>query len=317
MPKRFPWIVSAIALMVCLMVLPSVMVAQYGQSTGGIFGKVVDEQGGVLPGVSVIVKGPGAPTTVYTDARGEFRVTNIDPGNYTLTVSLQGFSTVNRENVVVQVGKNTELTIPMKLSAVAATVTVTGEAPILETKRVSTGAQISQAELASIPTARDPWVVLQSAPGVQVDRVNVAGSESGQQSNFGSHGSTGRHVHGGRRQPDRHVGSGRVGGLLRLRLVPGDAGHHGRQRRVNRGLGDALEHGDQARDQRDPRQRASLRGRSSLPIDQPSLRCVGVGRSPRATTSTRSRTRARKWAARWSRTRCGCGAPTVTTRSTW
>src|SRR5215471_1675665 len=189
MPKRFPWIVSAIALLVCAMALPTAVFAQYGQSTGGIFGKVVDEQGGVLPGVSVIVKGPGAPITVYTDARGEFRVTNIDPGNYTLTVSLQGFSTVNRENVVVQVGKNTELTVPMKLSAVAATVTVTGEAPILETKRVTTGAQVSQQELASIPTARDPWVVLQSSPGVQIDRVNVAGSESGQQSVLTGHGS--------------------------------------------------------------------------------------------------------------------------------
>ncbi|HEX7251410.1 MAG TPA: carboxypeptidase-like regulatory domain-containing protein, partial [Thermoanaerobaculia bacterium] len=133
MRKRFPWIVSAIALAICTMAIPAAVYAQYGVSTGGILGKVVDEQGGVLPGVSVIVKGPGAPITVYTDARGEFRVTNIDPGNYTLTVALQGFSTVNRENVVVQVGKNTELSIPMKLSAVAATVTVTGEAPILET----------------------------------------------------------------------------------------------------------------------------------------------------------------------------------------
>src|SRR5215471_1253780 len=189
MSKRFPWVISAIALLVCAMVLPSAAYAQFGQSTGGIFGKVVDEQGGVLPGVSVIVKGPGAPVTVYTDARGEFRVTNIDAGNYTLTVALQGFATVNRENVVVQIGKNTELTIPMKLSAVAATVTVTGEAPLLETKRVATGAQISQQELSSIPTARDPWVVLQSSPGVQIDRINVAGSESGQQSNFTSKGS--------------------------------------------------------------------------------------------------------------------------------
>src|SRR5215471_18819799 len=190
MSKRFPWVISAIALAVCAMLLPGALYAQFGQSTGGIFGKVVDEQGGVLPGVSVIVKGPGAPVTVYTDARGEFRVTNIDAGNYTLTVALQGFSTVNRENVVVQIGKNTELTIPMKLSAVAATVTVTGEAPILETKRVTTGAQISQQELSSIPTARDPWVILQSSPGVQTDRVNVAGSESGQQSVLTAHGSS-------------------------------------------------------------------------------------------------------------------------------
>src|SRR5215813_14924912 len=190
MSKRFPWVISAIALAVCAMLLPGALYAQFGQSTGGIFGKVVDEQGGVLPGVSAIVKGPGAPITVYTDARGEFRVTNIDAGNYTVTVALQGFATVNRENVVVQIGKNTELTIPMKLSAVAATVTVTGESPILETKRVSTGSQISQQELSSIPTARDPWVVLQSVPGVQIDRVNVAGSESGQQSIFMSKGSS-------------------------------------------------------------------------------------------------------------------------------
>ena len=190
MPKRVPWIVSAVVLLVCAMALPTAVYAQFGQSTGSILGKVVDEQGGVLPGVSVIVKGPGAPITVYTDARGEFRVTNIDPGNYTLTVALQGFSTVNRENVTVQIGKNTELTVPMKLSAVAATVTVTGEAPILETKRVTTGSQVSQQELASIPTARDPFVVLQTAPGVQIDRINVAGSESGQQSVLTGHGSS-------------------------------------------------------------------------------------------------------------------------------
>ncbi|HEX7254102.1 MAG TPA: carboxypeptidase regulatory-like domain-containing protein, partial [Thermoanaerobaculia bacterium] len=190
MRLRFRAAVSAIAILVGVIAVPEFLTAQYGQSTGSIFGKVVDEQGGVLPGVSVIVKGPGAPVTVYSDARGEFRVTNIDPGNYTLTVSLQGFSTVNRENVVVQIGKNTELTIPMKLSAVAATVTVTGEAPILETKRVTTGAQISQQELSSIPTARDPWVILQSSPGVQTDRVNVAGSESGQQSVLTAHGSS-------------------------------------------------------------------------------------------------------------------------------
>ena len=52
-----------------------------------------------------------------------------------------------------------------------------------------TSAIVSQQELKSIPSARDPWVVLQTAPGVQIDRINVAGSESGQQSNFLSHGS--------------------------------------------------------------------------------------------------------------------------------
>ena len=115
------------------------------------------------------IKGPGAPVTVYTDARGEFRASNLDAGTYTLTLSLSGFQNVNRENVTVNIGRNTELTIPMGLTRVEAAVTVTSEAPLLETKRVQTAAIVSQQELKSIPSARDPWVVLQSAPGVSID----------------------------------------------------------------------------------------------------------------------------------------------------
>ena len=143
----------------------------------------------MLPGVAVTVAGVGAPQTVYSDARGEFRIVNLSPGTYSLSLALQGFSTVNRENVTVALGRNTEVTVPMKLSAVAATVTVSGEVPVISTKKVETGAAITNEELKSIPSARDPWVVLQSVPGVQVDRVNVAGSESGQQSNFAGKGS--------------------------------------------------------------------------------------------------------------------------------
>ncbi len=187
MRNRNPLWAGLAVLAMCLAAAPAV--AQYGGNTGGIDGKVVDEQGGVLPGVSVTVTGLGAPQTVYTDARGEFHVVNLAPGNYTLVLALQGFSTVNRENVLVTLGKNTELSVPMKLSSVAATVTVTGEVPVISTKKVETGAAITPEELKSIPTSRDPWVVLQSVPGVQIDRVNVAGSESGQQSNFSGKGS--------------------------------------------------------------------------------------------------------------------------------
>ena len=189
MAKRFPWIVSAVALVALLVAMPGL--SQFGQSTGGIHGKVVAETGGALPGVSVLIKGPGAPQTMFTDARGEFHSVNLPPGHYTLTLALSAFSSVSRENVTVNIGRDTELTIPMKLSAVAATVTVTGETPVLDTRRVQTGATVDQQELKSIPTARDPWVILQTIPGIQLDRVNVAGSESGQQSTFTSKGSAG------------------------------------------------------------------------------------------------------------------------------
>src|SRR5262249_53233711 len=102
-----------------------------------------------------------------------------------------GFATVNRENVTVAVGRDTELTISMKLSNVTASVTVSSESPIIDTRRVQTGATVTQNDLRDIPTARDPWVVLQTIPGVQIDRVNVAGSESGQQSAFSSKGTVG------------------------------------------------------------------------------------------------------------------------------
>jgi hypothetical protein len=190
MPRRVPVFRWALALLAIALVATPVL-AQFGSNTGGIQGRVTDEQGGVLPGVQVTLRGPGAPQTVYSDARGEFRAANLDPGTYTLTLTLAGFQTVNRENVVVSLGRNTELTIPMGLTRVEAAVTVSSEAPLLETKRVQNTAVISQQELKSIPTARDPWVILQSAPGVAIDRINVAGSESGQQSNFLSHGSSG------------------------------------------------------------------------------------------------------------------------------
>jgi Carboxypeptidase regulatory-like domain/TonB-dependent Receptor Plug Domain len=189
MPKRIPLSRWAIALLAIALAAPAF--GQYGQSTGGIQGRVTDESGGALPGVQVTIKGPGAPVVVYTDARGEFRAAQLDPGTYTLTLTLAGFQTVNRENVAVNLGRNTELTVPMGLTRVEAAVTVTSEAPLLETKRVSNSAVVTQQELKSIPSSRDPWVVLQSAPGVQVDRMNIAGSESGQQSNFLSHGTGG------------------------------------------------------------------------------------------------------------------------------
>ena len=95
---------------------------------------------------------------------------------------------MTKPNVQVAVGQNTTSTATLGLSTVEAAVTVRGEAAQLETRKVGTGATVTQVEMQSIPTARDPWVVLSSVPGVMVDRVNVGGNESGQQSGFVSKG---------------------------------------------------------------------------------------------------------------------------------
>src|SRR5207244_672807 len=101
-----------------------------------------------------------------TNAKGEYRFLNLSPGRYTVTLALPGFTTLNHENVVVDLGRNTEITDTLKLSPVAAAVTVTGAAPLLDTRKVELGAQITPEEMKSIPTARDPWVILQSVPGI-------------------------------------------------------------------------------------------------------------------------------------------------------
>jgi Ca-activated chloride channel family protein len=61
-------------------------------------------------------------------------------------------------------------------------ITVTAESPLLDARRISTGATVNQAELEKLASARDPWAILQATPGVLADRVNVGGNESGQQS---------------------------------------------------------------------------------------------------------------------------------------
>ena len=181
--KREPRRALAAAAALLALALAEVLRAQ--QTSGNIYGRCVDEQQAVLPGVSVTLEGGGAPQTAFSDAKGEFHFLNLAPGvDYVLTAALQGFSTVRRERVAVTLGKNTEVTIPMSLSSVAAAVTVSGDTPLLDTRKNESGHTFTQTELARIPTARDPWVILQQSPSVLVDRLNVGGSQGGQQSNY-------------------------------------------------------------------------------------------------------------------------------------
>jgi len=159
--------------------------SMYAQATSGnIYGSVSDEQGGKLPGVAVTLSGCGAPRSTTTGAQGDFRFLNLAPCTYSVRTELSGFATVERNNVVVSLGTNTELSVAMKIASVATTITVTSESPLLDTRKQAAGANYTQQELKSIPTGRDPWVILQQTPGVLVDRQNVGGSQSGQQDNY-------------------------------------------------------------------------------------------------------------------------------------
>jgi Ca-activated chloride channel family protein len=73
---------------------------------------------------------------------------------------------------------------PREAEAVEDVITVTAESPLLDERRITTSATVSQGELEKIPTAREPWAVLQSTPGVLTDHINVGGKESGQPSQY-------------------------------------------------------------------------------------------------------------------------------------
>ena len=110
-------------------------------------------------------------------------------------MTLTGFGTVNRD-VVVTTGQNVNLTFSLKVGGpVEETVTVTAETPVVDTKRVGTSTTLTKEELSQIPQSRDPWAVLKTVPGVIVDRVNVAGNESGQQSGFVGKGAAAQRHH--------------------------------------------------------------------------------------------------------------------------
>ncbi|MCP3964331.1 MAG: hypothetical protein GY719_41415 [bacterium] len=177
-------------LLVGLMLMLTAGAALGQLQTGNLYGKVTDTQGEALPGVTVTLTGPQATQVQVTNAEGQFRFLSLGPGKYQMTAELEGFSTVEYPNVTIAVGRNT--TIEVQLSAaVEETITVTSEAPLLDERNFTRGTNIDSSELDQIPTARDPWSLLAQAPAVVIDRINVGGNESGQQSNFLGAGSQG------------------------------------------------------------------------------------------------------------------------------
>jgi hypothetical protein len=187
--KRCPphWYRAAwAALLVSLMAFSAFGQVQYGNMVG----QVVGSDGAALPGVTVSLTGVGAPQNTVTDSQGRFRFPNLSPGNYTVKAELAGYGTATRAGIGVRLGGNPDITMTLNPS-VTQTITVTAEAPLLDTRKSGTGATVSKVELETVPTGRDPWVILQQTPGVLLDRINVGGNESGQQSTYVGKGSAG------------------------------------------------------------------------------------------------------------------------------
>jgi hypothetical protein len=177
------------AVWTCVVVLAYLATPVSAQSpAGSIVGHVVDATGLALPGVAVTVQGVDITQTFVTDGTGRYRFLELAPGPYKVTSALQGFTTNIREHVVVTVGQTVDLRVTLAIGSLEATVTVTAPSPMVDARQTGIATNVTADELARIPTSRDPFSLLRSIPGVLVDRVNVGGNETGQQSNFASKG---------------------------------------------------------------------------------------------------------------------------------
>jgi hypothetical protein len=160
--------------------------------TGSIHGTTIGQDGGPLPGVTVTLSGVGAQQIQVSDGLGKFRFLGLSPGTYTLKTDLSGFVPLERTNLDVSVGRNTEIELTLSPSDFGETVNVVAdEAPLLDPRRITPESIVSRVEMDSVPTARDPWAILATVPGVRSDRINVGGNESGQQSAIVGPGSAG------------------------------------------------------------------------------------------------------------------------------
>ena len=160
--------------------------------TGNIYGTVVDDEGNPLPGVSITLSGPTtAPVAAVTSAAGKFRFLSLFPGNqYEVRAEIAGFKTKVETGVIVNMGVTAEITVVMEVGALEEEITVIAATPVVTPKRTMITHTANLQMLQSLPSARDPWVILQMLPGILVDRENVGGSESGQQASFVSKGET-------------------------------------------------------------------------------------------------------------------------------
>ena len=163
-----------------LLLLPCVAQAQV---TGTIQGYITDEQSGALPGVTVTVQNTetGAERIAISNAAGFYAARGLVSGLYDVTAALEGMQTVRQEDVRLLVGQVKDINLSLGVESVSEVITVTSEAPLVETSRSSAAAYVSEQEINELPiSGRDFKEFAFLTPTVQDDPVRGFITMSGQ-----------------------------------------------------------------------------------------------------------------------------------------
>jgi hypothetical protein len=163
-------------------------------TTGAINGRVSDNTGAVLPGVTVTIASPSmmGTRTAVTSAEGQYRFAAVPPGVYQIMYELSGFNAVTRDEIRVTLGFTATVNVELGVATLQETVTVTGASPVVDTQSTNITTNFDAEQLANLPSARDLWAILAESPSVQMSRIDVGGSAAGTQTGYVAYGTTGQ-----------------------------------------------------------------------------------------------------------------------------
>jgi outer membrane receptor protein involved in Fe transport len=126
-------------------------------SNGTVTGTVTMPDGTPTAGATVVIEGPTGQRTSMTDGKGSFVFLSVQPNTYTVSTSLSGFNTNLIEGVVVNAGSTIALNVALEIAAAEGEITVTSEAPIVDTRSSTVDTTFNEGLLGVVPTARDTF----------------------------------------------------------------------------------------------------------------------------------------------------------------
>ena len=146
------------------------------QTTGAIAGVVKDTSGAVLPGVMVEASSPALiekTRVAVSDGQGQYKIIDLRPGTYSVTFTLTGFNAVKRDGIELTVDFTATVNAELRVGAVAETVTVTGESPLVDTQSVTQHKSLSSDVINALPTGRSFQNLSVLVPGVTLGAGNI------------------------------------------------------------------------------------------------------------------------------------------------
>ena len=152
------------------------------QGVGAISGTITDTSDAVMPGVSVALSSSqgtiGANQQTTTDERGAYQFLRLVPGSYIVKAELQGFRPAEQQNIVVNADGTSRADLKLQVGTLAEGVTVTGEAPLLDTTSALKQTVIPVEVLRTLPNRFDMWSAARISPVIVMSQVDVGGSSA-------------------------------------------------------------------------------------------------------------------------------------------